>query len=531
MNSLRNKLHVIFLPFLLIAVTCVVGYSFLSWLLFIQLDLFTLDDEVVNFWLPFCLPWIPILVWLRPRLKALRFKKGKGRFEDLFYVIAWLAIAVPSIVGQAYLETAAGGITDLKQISRLTLTPKTKYYTVAGAFPDKANRSMQPKVAYGGRNNEYLNIGLFVACPLLDSAESAAPANIWLGTVFKLQLSSRLSDGERNARIDEFVRSSLDTYKRSDLRGFSYLERVGKSENGRGFEAAIRHNGRFQSGSSNIVLLAHQDDFTLRNGDKLAWTFGSLGIGVVLWLVLLAAAPVESAEMSRLSSGGKVSSERLFPYCAFLLPKHDGYIVTPLVVDLNILVFLGMVLAGFGVVSVSGSDLLTMGGNYRPAVENGEVWRLVTSMFVHGGLMHLAGNIFILFLVGVMLEPILGPIQFATCYILCGLGGSIASVYWHKATVSVGASGAIFGLWGVLLALSLRKKSNLSIGRKDVVKTALSILGYNLLFGLIANGIDNADHLGGLACGLFLGLLGGLFPRLLKHGRSCVSNRNTSHTD
>jgi membrane associated rhomboid family serine protease len=303
------------------------------------------------------------------------------------------------------------------------------------------------------------------------------------------------------------------------LRAFTYLERVGTSEEGKGFEAAAKRNSHYRQGMPMTMLKAHTDAVEERNGNKLPWVFGSFGIGAAVWFLMLISAKVDQPEMNRLLSGEKVKSDGLFKECFFLLPRR-GFFFTPLFIDLNILVFLGMVLAGMGFVSFGRSDLLALGGNFRPAVQNGEIWRLVTSMFIHGGVMHLAGNIFGLMLAGVLLEAALGSIPFAVCYFICGIAGSIASVVWHKATVSIGASGAIFGLWGVLLGLSLLKSTKVPIGRKEMMKAALFILGYNLLFGLLSGGIDNADHIGGLVCGILIGVLGGIFPNLLGPGRT-----------
>lgn len=509
MQALQDKLRVIYLPFLLIALGCVAGYSFLNWLLLIKAELFVLDVEVVNFWLPYGLPWIPILLWLRPRLKSLRLTGRKGNLPFVFHMVAALAIIAPTIVSQNYLATATGDKTALQRISQINQRPKTKYYTVRDVSFDKASTSVETRITYGGRYNEYLNIAVHLICPLDDSEDTRAPTcNLWLATVYRKRTTSRLTDNERKPRIGDFIKASWANYDRADLRTFTYLEKVGASD---AVEAAVRRNSRFRPGNSGTVLQAHREDFETRNGSKLAWIFGSFGIGASIWLLMLMAAPVDQAEMNRLRRGEKPNNDGRLDAFTFFIPNRRLF-VTPLLIDLCILIFLGMVFAGWGVVSFNSSDLLAVGGNFRPAVLDGEVWRLVTSQFLHGGLMHLVGNVLGLLLVGVLLEPTIGPGRFAVCYLATGVGGSIASILWHKATVSVGASGAIFGLWGALLGLSLIKKAKAPMGRKEVFTAAFFMLGYSLLIGLASGGgIDNACHVGGLLCGILLGALGGVW--------------------
>ena len=529
MHSLSNKLRIVYLPFILIAAGCLVGYSFLNWLLLIKMELFTLNEEVVNFWLPLGLPCLPIFIWLRPRLKALRVKKlGRGNLRDLFYFGSWMAVAIPITIGQHYLATATGKITHLAQISQIDQLPKTKYYTVRDAFFDKADTSVEHTTHYSGRFNENFNMAIYLACPIDDDGDTRR-ANVWLGTVYKRQISSHLSDDERESQFRDFFDSSLAAYNNLDLRRFSYLEKLGLSDDSREFEAAAKLSKLYQPETPIIVLEAHAENFSDRNGNKLAWVFGSFGIGAVVWFLMLLAAPVDEKEMNRILSGEKPKDDApRFARMVFL--PNRGFFVTPLVIDINIAVFVWMVLAGLGVVSFNHNDLLAWGGNFRPAVLNGEIWRLAASMFVHGGLMHLVGNLYMLFLVGMMLEPKLGHIRFFICYFICGIAGSIASVAWHPETVSIGASGAIMGALGILIGISFIEKEKNPNQKNSLIKMALFIVGYNLLMGLLMGGVDNAAHLGGLICGLFFGALFGIFPVLLGQRQNHIAKRNGEHS-
>ena len=164
-----------------------------------------------------------------------------------------------------------------------------------------------------------------------------------------------------------------------------------------------------------------------------------------------------------------------------------------------------MVFFGLGFISFDTIDLYRLGGVEKNAVLNGDWWRLFTAMFLHGGFMHIVSNLFTLFFIGIFAESIIGPKRFILIYILSGLGCSLTSIYWHDNTVSVGASGAIFGLAGALIALNLMKSYSEKINLQILIISIIYI-GYNLLMGLFTN-FDNAGHIGGLLTGFLIGII------------------------
>ena len=119
--------------------------------------------------------------------------------------------------------------------------------------------------------------------------------------------------------------------------------------------------------------------------------------------------------------------------------------------------------------------------------------------------MHLFSNTIGLLFVGIFLEPLLGRSKYLIAYLLTGILASIASIWLYDATVSVGASGAIFGLYGVFLALLLAKVYPPDFAKSFLISTVIFI-SYNLLMGL-TGGIDNAAHIGGLLSGFVVGLV------------------------
>ncbi|MBN3583738.1 rhomboid family intramembrane serine protease [Algoriphagus aestuarii] len=183
----------------------------------------------------------------------------------------------------------------------------------------------------------------------------------------------------------------------------------------------------------------------------------------------------------------------------------EGYFVTPILIIINLLVFSAMVVSGVHFLIPHGQDLLNWGANYLPATLNGQVWRLLTSIFLHIGILHLILNMYALLYIGILLEPILGKSRFLFAYLLSGITASLVSIQWNQLHISAGASGAIFGMYGVFLALLISNFLEKSV-RKAFLSSIVVFVGYNLLVGLNPESqIDNAAHIGGLICGIIAG--------------------------
>lgn len=175
-------------------------------------------------------------------------------------------------------------------------------------------------------------------------------------------------------------------------------------------------------------------------------------------------------------------------------------------ISVNVLVFLLMAWYARQLVSFGGDWVLRWGGNYGPLTLTGQWWRLLSAMFVHLGLVHIAINMWALYELGLLTEEIYGGATTILLYLVTGLAGSIASLARNPLIVTAGASGAIFGLAGVLITtLTLNRKSFHPRGLKIALASLIAFAGYNLTYGFLKGGIDNGAHLGGLVCGLALG--------------------------
>jgi len=205
---------------------------------------------------------------------------------------------------------------------------------------------------------------------------------------------------------------------------------------------------------------------------------------------------------------GQGFNERLKALSAGVHPLAS---VTNVIVALNVIAFLVMAgLLGAGWFDVTDlSPYIRYGSNNGAATTDGEWWRLITSMFLHYGVLHLALNMWALFQAGHFLERLQGRAIYAVTYFGSGIGGGLLTIFWHGDKMwSAGASGAIFGVYGAIIGYLLREKQSVPQSVfLPMLKSTLGFAGYNLFYGMVHPGIDNAAHIGGLLAGIGLGWL------------------------
>ena len=207
------------------------------------------------------------------------------------------------------------------------------------------------------------------------------------------------------------------------------------------------------------------------------------------------------------SPEGEVSDKGSLAEKGFLPLQQSRATVTLSLIAVNTIIFLLLdeVMRG----SRNALTLIQFGAySHRLVVYDGEYWRLITHTFLHGGSLHLLLNMGVLFIVGNLLERLYGESRFLVLYLFSAIGGSLATLYFVRDAPSVGASGAIFGLMGALVALGLRYKDRLPRRRNRIFGLGLlPFIACDIFLGFTFPHINNAAHLGGLAAGFIGGLI------------------------
>jgi membrane associated rhomboid family serine protease len=208
-------------------------------------------------------------------------------------------------------------------------------------------------------------------------------------------------------------------------------------------------------------------------------------------------------------TGHDFAARRQFNRARGAYATYPAY-VTWLIIAINVAVFVAdLALAGSGSFNMmgGGGPLVNAGAVSRPAVLQGDWWTLVTSAFLHLGILHIGFNMYALWLFGPIIEQLYGHVEYLILYLLCALGGSVLTIIAAPDSAAVGASGAIFGLFGLAFVVSRRRHLLLGPQARSMLSQVGTLLVLNLVITFAIPGISWTGHVGGLLVGAVIGLL------------------------
>jgi membrane associated rhomboid family serine protease len=198
-------------------------------------------------------------------------------------------------------------------------------------------------------------------------------------------------------------------------------------------------------------------------------------------------------------------------------PTRTDAPATYVLIGVCVLAYLAELFGGGGTSAVEGGgDLIRDGGLFGPSVDDGEWYRLITSGFLHAGVLHLGLNMFALYILGTILEPGIGTMRFLAIYFVSLLGGSFGALLLDPREVTVGASGAIFGLMAATFIVARGR------GMDELASQVGIFVVINLVFTISIPGISIGGHLGGLVAGGLAALLISTLERRRTQGTSAV---------
>ena len=185
--------------------------------------------------------------------------------------------------------------------------------------------------------------------------------------------------------------------------------------------------------------------------------------------------------------------------------KRDKYMMlTNILIAVNLLVFLISAWISKNIFDIDIYTLIIMGAKVNSLIDKGQVWRLITCAFLHGGLIHIFFNMYALKILGPEIEYVYGKVKYLVIYLLSAIAASIFSYIFGPQSVSVGASGAIFGLFGTMLIFGIKHRKQMG---KAYMMNILQVIFVNVIIGISSSNIDNAAHFGGLIVGALIALL------------------------
>ncbi len=500
-QDLPTKLKLVYVPYALALVGTVAGYTGLRWLLDIELELLHVKEDILDLWIPFAIPWLTILIFLRKPLKILAIKGKRDNGHFLYQMAMWGSMVAPLVVSQQYLVNVSYDLQEISTADKVIELPSERFFQLDEYSVEKDWLVPYYRANVSGKHNQYLNFHIYYACPFTDGDYT-----VWVGYHETERVSNGgLSDAEKDDAFEAFAEKVWNEFADHDFGKAVYFKRVSFSDQLDGYHESIIKSSVYneQPLEKHVVLEAVTEPFEARLGSKFAWIFYWLGIDLLILFIMIGIPNIDQEAYLVYQGKRKGESDELMETIAFLNPLGE-HKVGAILIWSNILVFLWMLYEGASFIHPTASDLLELGGNRRTEVLNGEYWRLLTSVFMHSGIMHLALNMFGLGLAMVIVDRKLSAPALILAYLFTGVVASGASIWWHENTVSVGASGAIFGLFGLIAAFNAFK-----VFGKDGTVFIWGLLavyaGLSLVMGFFGNA-DNAAHIGGLVAGFVTGI-------------------------
>ncbi|WP_409070193.1 rhomboid family intramembrane serine protease [Clostridium sp. FAM 1755] len=185
------------------------------------------------------------------------------------------------------------------------------------------------------------------------------------------------------------------------------------------------------------------------------------------------------------------------------IDSHEKAAITKIIIGINIFMYLITAFLSKSILSSDIRVLVFLGAKANSFINNGEYYRLITSMFLHGGLIHLALNMYALNSIGPLIENYFGKVKYLIIYFISGILSSYFS-YLFSPSVSIGASGAIFGVLGATLIIAYKNRKR---GGKEFLNNIISVIVVNLILGFSIPNVDNFGHIGGLIGGIIVTLI------------------------
>lgn len=185
------------------------------------------------------------------------------------------------------------------------------------------------------------------------------------------------------------------------------------------------------------------------------------------------------------------------------IDSHEKATITRIIIGINIFMYLITAFLSKSILSSDIRVLVFLGAKANSFINNGEYYRLITSMFLHGGLIHLALNMYALNSIGPLIENYFGKVKYLIIYFISGILSSYFS-YLFSPSVSIGASGAIFGVLGATLIIAYKNRKR---GGKEFLNNIISVIVVNLILGFSIPNVDNFGHIGGLIGGIIVTLI------------------------
>ncbi len=302
-NNYEVKIKLVFVPYLIISLAILIGWTFLYWLLFIKLNVYPVNELVSGFITPLVLASASILIWLYKKIDLLRIQTGDLAF---YLLLPCFTMVLQVFFAQQYIISRSGKVTNLSSISEIEQKESSRFYTLKNFYLDKKHFSIKKHFGASGKFGNNLTMGVYITVPILNSVKDTLGSNSigWYGVTYTDTAYGFVSDHlsfspvynfndismdtiENSAEVKRFVNESMMKFENLNINQFLYLERIFKT--GKEYEcyvSAIKNNTKYHT-KSDLVLLPVDESLAERANENLLYGLAVFGIGSLLFLIMV----------------------------------------------------------------------------------------------------------------------------------------------------------------------------------------------------------------------------------------------------
>lgn len=482
------------LPFLVLTIFISTFSSFslryiLEYKLEIDIKLFSWE-----FLIPFIIS-ITSVILIRKRFVVLQFKdKTKDNFFYIF--LSWILIFGLLINSQMFFTKYFYRSIVINDISEIKFDHDISTYNIKRLYVNEslAKGDLETKVV--GKNGDKLNMKIFFIAPMLkDSLLSQNNFKVWYSETKDTTISYSLSNQKKEIAFKKFYKSTVNYFKNKNFSKVHNFEKLFKSDEKDSFDKLIGNQ------DESVLILKPISKNSKDAVTFFYWYFKILGIGLCIILFSLIFISYKEEEY-------KKKNDEFLSLINFLIPRKGNYFL-PIIIDINIGYYILLGCFGIDVFYPRTEDLVNFGALSSEKIANGEIWRLLTAMFIHGSLQHIVYNMIILSIAGIFAKELFRDKNLIIIYFVSGFSSFFASLIFHNNYIGVGASGAIFGIIGALFGACLIDGYR---ENKPIILITLVYLLFNVFFGFITNS-DNVAHVSGFLIGALISWIFIVFKR------------------
>jgi len=466
------------------------------------LGIVQLNQSIWDYWIPFGLAVVIWYLVLRPRYKLFYNPAWKNNQEMVifFFISGFLALSI--MFGEFAMEYAFLRKQRIERVGEIEASQWNNYYEIDNLDWDQNSIHLYQYSEVTGRHQDNLHYYNYFTV-LIRSAYNSDTL-IWLGKEYHISISNRSKESYKTARWHSFYERSLTDFRALTKGRTEYLMPVQKSGDLNHYISAIERTPDFKNKQHRVFELSSVDLNKAAN-EKI--------IGCVIFVLLSLVAcylisflPVIDQKGMKAYIEGKYTVTPDERATRDILLMRGEYKATTAIGYLIVVMYILACMRDGNLFHIQSSTSFDYGAMQKMAFDNGEYWRMITSMFSHADLFHLTGNMVLFILLGLVIEPALGTLRFVALIFLSALGAQMTSYFYLPAEgISLGASGFIFGLFGwYAVQTFVFKKINKDSGYSFLIVPMMFV---SFFFGMISPTTNNAAHIGGLLAGILLSVV------------------------